>query len=123
MAMNTAKAESKNLSRPEETRPFLKGRLDLVNIGGVTMGRATFEPGWKWSECVKPIAKTDSCQVAHIGYVISGNMDVSMDDGQELSFGPGDAMSIPPGHDAWIVGNEQCVLIDIGGIGNYAKPT
>jgi hypothetical protein len=123
MAMNTAKAESKSLNTPEETRPFPKGRFDLVNIAGVTMGRATFEPGWSWSECVKPIANTDSCQAAHVGYVISGDMDVVMDDGQRLSFHPGDAMSIPPGHDAWIVGNEPCVLIDIGAIGNYAKST
>src|ERR1700730_5433631 len=123
MAAATQHAECKSLSNADETRTFPKGRLDLVTVGGHLMGRATFEPGWKWSECVKPIAKTDSCQAAHVGYVISGNMDVVMDDGQEISFGPGDAMSIPPGHDAWIVGNEQCVVIDIGAIGNYAKST
>ena len=115
-------AECKSLSQPEETRQFPKGRLELVNIGGVTMGRGTFEPGWKWSECVKPIAKTDSCQAAHLGYVVSGQMKAVMDDGKELVFGPGDAMSLPPGHDAWIVGNEPCVVIDISGAGNYAKP-
>jgi hypothetical protein len=123
MATNITTAERKNLSQPEETRPFSKGRLEVVNIAGVTMARATFEPGWKWSECVKPIAKTDSCQAAHVGYMISGKMDVVMDDGQRLTFESGDAMSIPPGHDAWIVGDEPCVLIDIGAIGNYAKPT
>jgi hypothetical protein len=121
MAISTPIVERKSLSQPDETRPFPKGRMDLVNIAGVTMARATFEPGWKWSECVKPIAKTDSCQAAHVGYVISGKMTVVMDDGTELSFVTGDAMSIPPGHDAWIVGDEPCVLIDIGGIGNYAK--
>ena len=115
-------AERKSLSQPEETRPFPKGRIELVNIGGVTMGRATLEPGWKWSECLKPIAQTASCQAPHLGYVISGQMKAVMDDGQEINFGPGDAMSIPPGHDAWIVGNEPCVVIDIGGAGNYAKP-
>lgn len=123
MAMTGQTAESKSLDQPEETRNFPKGRMELVTIGGVTMGRATFEPGWKWSECVKPIAKTDSCQAAHVGYVISGEMKAVMDDGTEFDFGPGDAMSIPPGHDAWIVGDEQCVLIDIGGASNYAKPT
>jgi hypothetical protein len=122
MATTGQTAERKSLSQPEETRPFPKGRLELVKIGGVTMGRASFEPGWKWSECVKPIAKTDSCQAPHLGYVISGQMKAVMDDGQELSFGPGDAMSLPPGHDAWIVGNEPCVVIDIGGAGDYAKP-
>ncbi len=122
MAVTEHKAECKSLSEPEETRSFSKGRLDLVHIGGVAMGRGTFEPGWKWSECVKPIAKTDSCQASHLGYAISGHMKAVMDDGGELTFGPGDAMSLPPGHDAWIVGNEPCVLIDISGAGNYAKP-
>ena len=115
-------AESKSFNTPDETRPFPKGRMELMNIGGVEIGRGTFEPGWKWSECVKPIAKTDSCQVSHVGYVISGHMDVVMDDGQKIHFGPGDAMSIPPGHDAWIVGNEPCVVIDIGGAATYAVP-
>jgi hypothetical protein len=122
MATIGHKAERKSLNQPEETRPFPKGHLELVHIGGVAMGRGTFEPGWKWSECVKPIAKTNSCQAPHLGYVISGRMKAVMDDGQELTFGPGDAMSLPPGHDAWIVGNEKCVVIDIGGAGNYAKP-
>jgi Cupin domain len=123
MATTAHTAERKSLNQPEETRPFPKGRIEVVNIGGVTMGRATFEPSWKWSDCVKPIAKTDSCQASHLGYVISGEMKIVMDDGQELNFGPGDAMSVPPGHDAWIVGKEPCVVIDIGGAGNYAKPT
>ena len=116
-------AESKSFTTPDETRPFPKGRLELMHIGGTGIARATFEPGWKWSECVKPIAKTDSCQTSHLGYVISGRMDVLMDDGQKIQYGPGDAMSVPPGHDAWIVGNETCVIIDIGsGAANYAKP-
>ena len=84
--------------------------------------RAIFEPGWKWSESVKPIAGTDSCQVAHMGYQISGRMKVRMDDGSEQEFGPGDAGVIPPGHDAWVVGDEPVVFIDFQGAALYAKP-
>lgn len=121
MAMTGQTAGKKNLSQADETRPFPKGRLEIVEIGGTTIGRATFEPGWKWSECIKPIAKTDSCQAPHLGYVISGRMKAVMDDGREFEYGPGDAMSLPPGHDAWILGNEPCVVIDWVGFADYAK--
>ena len=80
-----------------------------------------FEPGWRWSERVKPIAGTDSCQKAHLGYVLSGLMKVVMDDGTEGEVGTGDVFSIAPGHDAWTVGDEACVMIDFGGIEHYAK--
>lgn len=113
--------EGKDLNSPDETRPFPKGKMEVVKLGDVTIGRGTFEPGWKWSECVKPIAGTHSCQVAHTGYMISGRMHVVMDDGSEDEFGPGGAMVIPPGHDAWIVGDETCVLIDFTGATHYAK--
>lgn len=112
-----------SLDQPEETRPFKDGtgQLELVNLAGGAVGRATFLPGWKWSEHVKPIAKTDSCQGAHLGYYVSGRMKVVMDDGQEMEFGPGDFAMIPPGHDAWIVGDEPCVVIDWQGFADYAK--
>lgn len=122
MAVGSQRAERKSLSAPDETRNFPKGKLEIVTVGGTSLGRATFEPGWKWSECVKPIAKTDSCQAPHLGYVISGRMKVVMDNGEELDFGPGDAMSAPPGHDAWIVGDDKCVVIDFVGYQDYAKP-
>ena len=122
MATATQFAECKHLAQPDETRTFPKGKLDVVNVGGHSMGRASFEPGWKWSESVKPIAQTDSCQAAHLGYVISGRMTVVMNDGTKLAFGPGDAMSLPPGHDAWVDGNENCVIVDFVGFENYAKP-
>ena len=114
----------KNLGSPEETRAFKdgKGKLELVNLDTGAVGRATFEPGWRWSEHIKPIAGTDSCQSAHLGYYISGRMKVVMDDGEEAEFGPGDFAIIPPGHDAWIVGNEPCVVIDWQGFADYAKP-
>jgi quercetin dioxygenase-like cupin family protein len=113
----------KSLDSPEEVRPFeeSKGQLELVNLEGGPVGRATFEPGWRWSRHVKPIAKTDSCQAAHMGYVISGRMKVVMDDGEEMEFGPSDFMVCPPGHDAWIVGDEACVVIDWQGVADYAK--
>jgi quercetin dioxygenase-like cupin family protein len=120
----TAALERKSLNKPDETRPFQggKGKIDVVNVGSHTLGRATFEPGWRWSEHVKPIAGTHSCQAAHTGYILEGRMIVRMDDGSELEYGPGDAFYMPPGHDAWIVGNQRCVLIDFTGVAKYAKP-
>ena len=112
----------KGFDSPDETRNISKGRVEVVNLGDVQAMRATFEPGWKWSESVKPIAGTESCQVAHMGYQVSGRMAVRMDDGSEHEFGPGDAGVIPPGHDAWVVGDEPVVFIDFQGAGVYAKP-
>jgi quercetin dioxygenase-like cupin family protein len=114
--------QGKNLDSPDETRSFERGRLDVVNIGNVTVGRAVFEPGWRWSEHVKPIAQTESCQVAHVGYVVSGRMGIRMEDGTEQEFGPNDAFVIAPGHDGWTVGDEPCVALDFsGGAEEYAK--
>jgi quercetin dioxygenase-like cupin family protein len=114
--------EKKGFEAADETRPFQdKGRVELLNIAGGVVGRATFEPGWKWSEHVKPIAGTDSCEAAHFGYVVSGRQVVRMDDGTEVEFGPGDVVSIPPGHDGWTLGDEPCVVIDFSGMANYAK--
>jgi ethanolamine utilization protein EutQ (cupin superfamily) len=112
--------ESQSFDKPDETRSFDKGRMDLVTLGDVTIGRAVFEAGWKWSECVKPIAGTDTCEVSHTGYVISGRLHVVMDDGTEGEAGPGEMFRIAPGHDAWTVGNEACVVLDIQGASNYA---
>ena len=117
-----ADLEAKTVETPDETRSFDKGKVDVVNVTGLTIGRFTLEPGWKWSECVKPIANTESCQAPHTVYMISGRMHVQVDDGTERELGPGDAAVIPPGHDAWIVGNEQCVVIDFTGVAEYAKP-
>ena len=114
--------QKKTLSQPDERRAFDKGQVDLVSLGGVTFGRATFQPGWKWSTCVKPLAKTQSCQAPHLQYQVSGRLRVVMDDGSEQEFGPGDVGLIPPGHDAWVVGNEPVVAIDISGMVDYAKP-
>lgn len=117
----TTRLEAKSLDAPEETRPFAdNGKVDVVTVGGVTVGRGVAEPGWRWSEHVKPLAATDSCQAAHTGYIISGRMKVVMDDGTEGDAGPGDAFVIPPGHDAWVVGDETCVFLDFSGMEEYA---
>lgn len=120
----TATLERHALSTPEETRTFLdgKGKVDIVSVGDVQLGRGVFEPGWRWSDHVKPIAGTDSCQAVHTGYVIQGRMVVRMDDGSEIEVGTGDAFHMPAGHDAWVVGDQPCILIDISGMSNYAKP-
>jgi quercetin dioxygenase-like cupin family protein len=116
--------ERKRFDDPDETRPFQgKGNVKVVNIGNGVVGLATFEPGWKWSEHVKPIAGTDSCQAAHVGYVLSGRQTILMDDGTQLEIGPGDVVSIPAGHDGWTTGNEPCVVLDFAGMANYAKPS
>ncbi|MER5642124.1 cupin domain-containing protein [Kitasatospora sp. NPDC002227] len=113
----------KSLDTPEETRPFEdgKGKFELVNVDGGGVGRATFEPGWQWSKHVKPIVGTDSCQASHVGYVVSGRMHIAMDDGQEDDFGPGDFMVCPPGHDAWVLGDGACVVLDWQAYVDYAK--
>ena len=117
-----ADVEVKSFNSPDEVRPFEgNGQAEVINVGGRTIGRGTFEPGWKWSENVKPIAGTDSCQVSHLGYCLSGRMKVMMDDGSEGECGPGDVVAIPPGHDAVVVGDEACVFIDFGEFGDYAK--
>lgn len=115
-------AEAKNFTSPDETRMFRgNGQAKAVELAGHTVLEGTFEPGWKWSENVKPIAGTDSCQAAHFGYVLSGSMRVYMDDGTELEIKAGDVAAIPPGHDAEVTGSEPCVMVDFGEIGDYAK--
>lgn len=107
----------KSLEEPDETRQAAgKGQVELVRLGEITIARATFQPGWRWSEHVKPSAGTDRCEVTHQGYVVSGRQGVRMADGTEVELGPGDAFVIGAGHDSWVVGEEPCVTIDfIGG--------
>jgi hypothetical protein len=113
----------KNFDAPDETRPFEAGmgQVEVINTGGGVVGRGTFPPGWQWSKHVQPIAGTESCQAAHVGYFVSGRMKVLMDDGEEMEYGPGDFADMAPGHDAWIVGDEPCVFIDWQGFADYAK--
>ena len=114
--------ELQSIEKPHETRPFqAHGHMDVVTLGDFTLGKGTFEPGWRWSSDVKPIAGTDSCQVHHNGYIVSGSLHVVMDDGEEMDYGPGDFAVMDPGHDAWVVGDEACVVIDWQGFADYAK--
>lgn len=108
--------EIKNLDTPDEKRSFEHGDLAIVNLPGMMVARAVFNPGWRWSADIKPLVGTDSCEVAHTGYVISGRFSVRMDDGEEYEFGPGDAHLVPPGHDAWVVGDEPVVVLDFAAI-------
>ena len=120
MPVLSQKVESKSFTSPTEVRKFDKGKVEIVTLGGTTIGRATLEPGWKWSTCVKPIAKTDSCQSAHCGCMVSGTMAMRMDNGKEMTAKAGDVLNIPPGHDAWVVGNERVIFIDFQGMVDYA---
>jgi hypothetical protein len=116
-----AKMEVRALNAPDETRKFEKGKLDLVKIGGATVGRAEFQPGWRWSTSLKETAKTNSCQAPHFQYHVAGTLHVVMDDGTEKDCKPGDISLLPPGHDAWVVGNEPAVVVDFQGMVDYAK--
>lgn len=116
------KAELKSFGKADEVREFLKGRLELAQIGGRVVARSIFEPGWRWSTSVKSIAKTESCQATHFGYVQSGVLRTRLDDGTEFEARAGDVALIPPGHDGWVVGNEPVVFIDFQGMTNYAQP-
>ena len=119
---STRKMEAKNIEgSPDESRKFENGKIDIANVGEATIGRFVFQPGWKWSTSVKPLVKTDSCELHHTGYIISGRMRARMNDGTELETGPGEAVVIPPGHDAWVVGNEPCIGIDFTGAKTYTE--
>ena len=115
------KAELKSFGKPDEVRKFPYGHIELVKIGGATVGKAVFEPGWKWSESVQPIAKTHSCEAAHFQYHVAGVLKVVMDDGTELECHPGDVSLLPSGHDAWVVGKETAIVVDFQGMVDYAK--
>ena len=112
----------KRFEAPDETRSMPNGEVNFVKLNDVEVMKATFQPGWRWSEHLKPIVGTGSCQVAHLLYVVSGRMGISMDDGEESEIGPGDVATVAPGHDAWIIGDEPCVVLDFQGASNYALP-
>jgi hypothetical protein len=116
-----AVTEIKTFDRADETRQFAgKGHADVVNMAGRPVARGTFEAGWRWSNNVKPIAGTDSCQISHLGYVVEGKMRIMLDDGSQQDIGPGQVVAIPPGHDAAVLGDDTCVMLDFGEIAEYA---
>jgi hypothetical protein len=113
--------KKKSFFQPDEIRTFDKGKLELVSVGAITFGRATLQPGWRWSLSVKPIVGTKTCEAPHLQYHVSGRLHVVMDDGSEDEFAAGDVSLLPPGHDAWVVGDEPVVVVDITGMTDYAK--
>lgn len=117
----TKQAELRHFNQPDEVREFPKGRLELMNVGGATIGRAVFEPGWRWATSVQPLAKTDSCEAPHFQYHVSGVLKIKMDDGTEFEARPGDISLLPSGHDAWVVGDEPAVVVDFQGMRDYAQ--
>jgi hypothetical protein len=114
-------AELKSFRKPDEVHKFPKGRLELIKIGGATISRAVFEPGWRWSTSVKPIVGTRSCESPHFQYHLSGVLKVQMDDGSEFECHSGDVSLFPSGHDAWVVGDKPVVVVDFQGMIDYAK--
>lgn len=113
--------EHKSFGSPEERREFPHGRAEVLSVGGAEVGRMTFEPGWRWSNDVQPIAGTSSCEAPHFQYHVSGQLAIRMDDGTEFVAKAGDITSLPSGHDAWVVGDEPVVVVDWYGASNYAK--
>ena len=114
-------AEQRHFDNPDETRRFPFGKVDLVQIGGSEIGRLTLEPGWRWSDHVKPIAGTELCEAPHFQFHAAGVLGVRMADGTELEAHPGDVTALPHGHDAWVVGDQPVVVIDWWGASNYAR--
>jgi hypothetical protein len=113
--------QKKRFESPDETRSFDKSRVELVKLGDNLVGRATLEPGWSWEKCVKPIVKTDSCQLAHTQYIVSGHLKIIMDDGTVVLFGPGETGYVPPGHNSIVVGNEPVIMVDFTGLKDLPK--
>jgi hypothetical protein len=116
-----AGVESKSMDAPDEVRTPDKTRVDVVRVGGSEVGRLTMQPGWRWSECIKPVVGTDSCQAEHLGYAIAGHMHIEHEDGTTAEIGPGDAYVIAPGHEAWVVGDEEFVGVEFKSAAEYAK--
>jgi len=119
--VSVTRFETKKLDSPDEVRTPNKTRVEVVRMEGFTIGRFNLQPGWRWSECIKPVVKTDSCQVSHVGYAISGSITVQMKDGTKKTISAGESYSIPPGHDAWVEGGESFVALEIMSAEQYAK--
>ena len=119
--MPTQNTEHRSYTEPDEVREFPRGKAEILKVGGAEIGRLTLQPGWRWSNDVKPLAGTDLCEAPHMQYHVSGRVHVLMADGTEFEAGPGDVTSLPRGHDAWVVGDEPAVAVDWYGASNYAR--
>lgn len=120
--MAEAQLKKKSFAEPDEARPAGSGHAEVVWLAGISFLRLTLPPGWRWSEDVKPITRTESCEATHTGVIVSGVAHFRMDDGTEAEYGPGDLYFVPPGHDAWVVGDEPVVAIDVSAASLWAKP-
>ena len=116
-----AGVEIRSFSTPDDVRRPERTTVELVKVGDGEIGRFTFQPGWRWSECIKPVVGTETCQVEHIGYVVSGNLHIQHDDGTTGDITPGTVYRIAPGHDGWVVGDEPAVLVEFQGAALYAQ--
>ncbi len=116
-----ASTVKKEFKSPDDIRNFEKGKVEVVKINGGTVGRFTLEPGWRWSEHVRPIAGTEWCEAPHFQYIESGRVHIHTKEGQDFEAGPGDVIFLRPGHDGWVVGDEPVIAIDWTGAGEYAK--
>ena len=121
-AVSVSKFEVKSHDKPDEVRTPDKSRIEVVRLDGFSLGRFIFQPGWRWSQCIKPVVHTESCQNSHVGYAVSGRITVVGQDGSTKSIGPGDSYTIPPGHDAWVEGNEPFICIEVMSAEQFAKP-
>ena len=113
--------EMRDFKAPDEMRTPDRTKVELVGLAGGQVGRYTLAPGWRWSDCIKPVAKTESCQVEHVGYVVSGRLAVRHDDGTQVEITPGVVYRIAPGHDGWTIGDEPAVLVEFQGAAIFAK--
>lgn len=113
--------DSSDFSAPDEVRRPAKATIEVANVAGGEIGRFTFEPGWRWSEGIEPVAGTDTCQTDHLGYLVSGRLHVECDDGTTSDMEAGTVYRIPPGHDAWVIGDEPPVLVEFQGAASFAK--
>ena len=120
--VTVTKLEVKTHASPDEVRTPEKTRVEVVRLTGYTLGRFTFSPGWRWSQCIKPVVHTESCQVSHVGYAVSGRITVKTTDGSQKTISAGDSYTIPPGHDAWVDGSEPFVCIEVMSADQFAKP-
>ena len=119
--MSAQTTQHLTFDKPHETRSFTRGRLELLHVGAADIGRLVLEPGWRWSNDVKPIAGTDLCEAPHFQYHVSGVLRIAMGDGTVFDAGPGDVTSLPAGHDAWVLGDEPVIVVDWFGASEYAK--